>query len=75
MGSHGAFLRGAAYGCLGPGGVFFNGRPFGSTGNAEFPPEDLEEIVTDDADVEASREAAEQGAPELDEHFLHGKWG
>ena len=75
MGSHGAFFRSAAYACLGLGGVFFNGRPFGGTGNAEFLPEDLEEFVTDDADAEASREAAEQGAPELDEHFLHGKWG
>ena len=74
MGCHGAFFRGAAYGCLGFGVVFFNGRTVCDTGNAEFPPEVLEEFVTDDADAEASREAAEQGAPELDEHFLHGKW-
>ena len=75
MGSHGALFRSAAYACLGPGGVFFNGRPFGGMGNAEFLPEDLAEFVSDDADAEASQEAAEQGAPKLDEHFLHGKWG
>ena len=75
MGSHGAFFRSAAYACLGPGGVFFNGRTVCGMANAEFPPEDLEEFVSDDADAEASGEAAEQGAPKLDEHFLHGKWG
>ena len=64
MGSHGAFLRGAAYGCLGVGVVFFNGRTVWGMANAEFLPEDLEEFVSDDADAEASREAAEQGAPE-----------
>ena len=75
MGSHYVFLLGAAYGCWGLGVVFLNGRMFGGMGNAEFLPEDLEEFVSDDADAETSGETAEQGAPKLDEHFLHGKWG
>ena len=75
MGSHGAFFRSVAYACLGLGGVFFNGRPFGGMGNAEFPPYYFDELVPDNAFAKATREAAEQGAPELDEHFLHGKWG
>ena len=33
----------------------------------------FDEFVPDDAFAEATWEAAEQGPPELDEHFLHGK--